>query len=226
MHRDREVDAEVVAIAREEGMRLHAHAEVRVAGLASTRAGIPLPRKTDPLPVLHPRWDLHGEPPGRPAIVSRNLDHLLGAFVGLREGDLDLALDILALSSARSRPRTCATEHIVAVGEPAVRGWSKEGAEEVGEPTRIVAERVFAGLSRVHVLEAAGPRGTSAPLRELLPLGADRVISLSLVGIAEDFVSLVDLLEALLGVRLFVDVWVVLARGLSVGLLDVAGGGP
>src|SRR5438445_9763770 len=147
---------------------------------------------------------------------------MLGALVGPREGDLDLALDILAVSSARSRPRTCSTEHIVRVGEPAVRGLSKEGAEEVGEPTRIVAERVFARLSRVHVLEAAGPRGTSAPLRELLPLGSDRVISLSLVGIAEDFVSLVDLFETLFRVRLFVDVRVVLACELSVGLLDVA----
>src|SRR5438105_4952585 len=204
-------------------MRLHAHAEVRVARRTPTRAGIPLSRKADPLPVLHPRWDLHGESPGWPAVLSRDLDHLLGALVGLREGDLDLALDVLTLSGARSRPRTGATEHVVRVGEPAVRGLSKEGAEEVGEPTRIVAERVFAGLPRVHVLETAGPRGTSAPLRELLPLGADRVISLSLVGIAEDFVSLVDLLEAPLGVRLLVDVWVVLARELSVGLLDVVG---
>src|SRR5438876_2914177 len=206
-------------------MRLHANAEVRVAGRTSAHAGIPLPRKADPLPVLHPRRDLDGESPGRPAVLSRNLDHLLGALVGLRESDLDLALDILALSSARSRPRTCATEHVVRVGEPAVRGLSKEGAEEVGEPTRIVAERVLARLSRVHVLEAAGPRGTSAPLRELLPLGSDSVISLSLVGIAQDFVSLVDLLEAPLGVRLLVDVRVVLTRELPVGLLDVVGRG-
>src|SRR5437773_546074 len=70
MHRDREVDAEVVAIAREERMRLHPNAEVRVPGRTSAHAGIPLPRKADPLPILHPRRDLHGESPGRPAVVS------------------------------------------------------------------------------------------------------------------------------------------------------------
>src|SRR5438477_410053 len=124
-------------------MRLHANAEVRVAGRTSAHAGIPLPRKADPLPVLHPRRDLDGESPGRPAVLSRNLDHLLGALVGLRQADLHLALDILALSGARSRPRTCATEHIVRVREPAVRGLSKAGAAEVGEPTRLLAERRF-----------------------------------------------------------------------------------
>src|SRR5207249_10127327 len=105
-------------------MRLHADAEVRVAGRTSARARIPLPRKADPLPILHPRRDLHGEPPGLPAVASCNLDHLLGALVGLRESDLDLALDILACSGARSRPRTCAPDHIVRVGAPAVRGRS------------------------------------------------------------------------------------------------------
>src|SRR5205085_117158 len=74
-------------------------------------------------------------------------------------------------------------------------------------------------------LYASGRVISTAPLRELLPLGTDRVVPLSLLGIAEDFVSLVDLFEALLRVRLLVDVRVVLACELSVGLLDVLGRG-
>src|SRR6266550_2073123 len=38
--------------------------------VAAARAGHPLPGKADPLPILHPRRDLHGESPGRPAVVS------------------------------------------------------------------------------------------------------------------------------------------------------------
>src|SRR5207302_6016499 len=82
--------------------------------------------------------------------------------------------------------------------EDGIRDFHVTGVQTCALPiSGIVAERTLAGLSRVHVLEAAGPRGTSAPLRELLPLGTDRVVPLSLLGVAEDFVSLVDLFEAL-----------------------------
>src|SRR5258706_9630336 len=151
------------------------------------------------------------------------MDDLLGPFVCLGQRDLDLALDIFALSRARTGPRTSATEQIVRIGEATVPSLAEEGPEEIGEPAGIVAKRILTGLPRVDVLESAGPGGTSAPLRELLPLRADRVIALALLGIAEDLVGLVDLFELFLRVRLFVDVRVVLARELSVGLLDVVG---
>src|SRR5207245_8239055 len=119
--------------------------------------------------------------------------------------------------------RTRAAEEVIRVGETTVPGLAEERPEEIREPAGVVAERVFAGLPRVDVLEAAGPGGTSAPLRELPPLRADRVVALSLLRIAEDLVGLVDLLDLLFRVRLLVDVRVVLACELSVGLLDVVG---
>src|SRR5207253_2367655 len=97
---------------------LHGAVEIPVP---AARPGHPLARKTNALAVLHPRRDLHGEPSRGLAVLARDLDHLLGPLVCLWEGDLNFALDILALSSTRSRPRTCATEHIVRVAEAAVR---------------------------------------------------------------------------------------------------------
>src|SRR3989454_3306437 len=225
VHRDRQIDAEIVAVAREERMRLHAYPEVRVAGRSTVHARIPLPRKPDALAVLDAGWDLHGEPSRGATVLARDLDHVLRALVGLGESDLDLALDIFALACSCAGARTRAAEEVIRIGETTVPGLAEERPEEVREPTGVVAERVFAGLPRVDVLEAAGPGGTSAPLRELLPLRADRVVALSLLGIAEDLVGLVDLLELLFRVRLFVYVRVVLACELSVGLLDVVGRG-
>src|SRR3989449_320716 len=86
--------------------------------------------------------------------------------------------------------------------------------------------RTPGGLTRVHVLEPARARRPCATApRKLLPFGTDRVVALALLGIGEDLVRLVDLLEALLGARVLVDVRVVLARELPVGLLDVVGRG-
>src|SRR5436309_4932497 len=148
------------------------------------------------------------------------MDDVLGAPVCLGQRHLDLALDVLASARARARP-SAPTEEVVGVGEAAVRGLTEQGAEEIREPAGVVAERAFAGLPRVYVFEPAGPGGTSAPLRELFPVGTDGVITLALLGVAEDLVGLIDLFEFLFRVRLLVYVRVVLARELSVGLLDV-----
>src|SRR2546422_798067 len=81
---------------------------------------------------------------------------------------------------------------LVHIADSAVARLPEECSEEVGETARI-AERVLAGLPRVHVLETARARRpcASAP-RELLPLGADRVVALALLRIGEDLVRLVD----------------------------------
>src|SRR5207253_10889272 len=55
----------------------------RSSDLTSGHAGIPLPRKADPLPILPPRRDLHGEPPGRPAVVDRKSTRLNSSHVAI-----------------------------------------------------------------------------------------------------------------------------------------------
>src|SRR4029077_718524 len=129
------------------------------------------------------------------AVVARDLDDVLGSLVCLGERHLDLALDIIALSRARARPCPCATEQIVRIAEPTVPRLAEERLKEIREPAGIVAEGVLAGLPGVDVLESASPGGTSAPLRELLPFRADRVVSLQFFRLAEDLVGLVDLFE-------------------------------
>src|SRR3989442_1749334 len=77
-------------------------------------------------------------------------------------------------------------KEIVGTAESPIGSLPEERSEEVGEPAR-VAERVLARLARVDVLEPARARGPCAgPSRVLLPLGADRVVALAFLGIAED----------------------------------------
>src|SRR6266849_3993270 len=111
------------------------------------------------------RYASPGSPPFTPglrAVLARDLDHVLGALVRLGQGDLDLALDVFALSCARACSRPRPAEKVVRLGKPAVPGLAEERSEEIREPAGVVAKGTLSGLARVHVLEPAGPRGASA----------------------------------------------------------------
>jgi hypothetical protein len=139
-----------------------------------------------------------------------------GAPVGLLQGDLDVDL----LVRAPAGP-----------GTPGAGTIAEEGREEVRE----AAVRVLAREPAVRAARAVRPRpGRSAgePLREVrpgvgidvgglgllvaLPVGPEAIVQLALLGVAQDLVRLVDLLEARLGLGVAgVDVGVVLARELA-----------
>src|SRR4030095_9240931 len=94
---------------------------------------------------------------------------------------------------------------------------------EFGERPRALELRA---AGRAHVVGPAEVRrSTVAGVRVPREVRADRVVLLALVGIGEDLVGLVDLLEALLGLGLLVHVRVVLPGELPVRLLDVLGRG-
>src|SRR5438132_6323851 len=208
MERDRKLDAQVVAVAREDRMRLHAHPQIRVAGRATVRARTSLTSQADALTVPHSGRDLHREPL-RPFAGPRDLDDLFAPLVRLGQGHIDLGLDILAGTRASSRPAAGAAEEILGlIREPAVGRLPEEGPEEIREAGLGVAERI-AG-ARIHVVEVAAGL-TAHALRVALPVRSDGVVPLALLGIGEDLVGLVDLLEAPLGLRLLVGVRVVLA---------------
>ena len=128
-------------------------------------------------------------------------DRHLRALDGLREGDLRLDLEIAALLRARAprEPRPAAAGRAAAAAVEEVR-------EDVAEPARVeAAEAAAAG--------GAPGRPEAAP-----------VVGLALLGIREQVVGLLDLLEALLGLLVVrVAVGVVLADQLAVGLLDLVG---
>src|SRR2546428_926339 len=62
VHRDWQIDAKIVAIAREERMWLHANPEVCVASSPTVRTGSALSCATDALAVFDPRRDLPRQP--------------------------------------------------------------------------------------------------------------------------------------------------------------------
>src|SRR5205814_4083551 len=229
VQRDRQLHAQVVAVTREEGMRLHAHAEICVARWTAVRAGRALAGEADALPVAHPRGNLHRQPARLSTVRGGDLDDVLSALVRLGQGDLDLPFDVLPLLRPGPRAGPPSTDEVVhrrAAPEATVRGVPKERAEEIGEVARGLAEGIAAGARRPVVDPMEVATGLAAhTLGVPLPIGPDRVVPLALLGIAEDLVGLIDLLEALLGLRLLVDVRVVLARQLPVGLLDVDGRG-
>src|SRR5438552_2575125 len=208
-------------------MRLHAHAEICVARWTAVRAGRALAGEADALPVAHPRGNLHRQPARLSTVRGGDLDDVLSALVRLGQGDLDLPFDVLPLLRPGPRAGPPSTDEVVhrrAAPEATVRGVPKERAEEIREVARGLAERIAAGARRPVVDPMEVATGLAAhTLGVPLPIGPDRVVPLALLGIAEDLVGLIDLLEALLGLRLLVDVRVVLARQLPVGLLDLAG---
>jgi hypothetical protein len=127
---------------------------------------------------------LHGEAPRR-------------SVKGVLERELDLVFDVASLSR---RPRPRATSSL-GTAEAA----AEEGVEEVGERIGVTEQRLH--LLGRHRAEASGrPTGSVAPRRPGLraagtgllvhpPVRAQLVVLASLLGIAEHFVGLVDLLE-------------------------------
>src|SRR3954471_136543 len=105
------------------------------------------------------------------------------------------------------------------------------GLRPAGARLRAAAEQVAQDVAEAAGLEAAEAalaRGPAAPRPAAAPAGAEEdpaaVVLLALVGVAHDVVGRLDLLEALLGLRVVrVAVRVVLARELAVGLLDLVG---
>src|SRR5205085_1313040 len=142
------------------------------------------------------------------AVFRSDLDDVLGALVGLGQRDLDLAFDVFPLPRASSRAPAPAEKivHRRVAAETAVRLTSEQRPEEIGEVAGGIPEGIAAGAGRSVIGPAEVPTRLASlsthALRVSLPVRADRVVALALLGIAEDLVGLVDLLELLLGLGL------------------------
>ena len=123
-------------------------------------------------------------------------DLLFCAEGGLLKGDFHPLADVLTPCGGVG----------AAAGGPSA---AEEAAEQVAQVAEIAesAEGIAAGGACVEIRVYAGK--------------AELVIAGALVGIGEDLVGLVDLLEFGLGVRLVVDVGVILGRQLAVCPLDL-----
>ena len=147
-----------------------------------------------------------------------------------------------AATSSSVRSTVPSTSAPGALSAPRPKSSSKPAAARRPPPARARAEaaarrpRRWCGRSP---RSRRGPRRSKStappPARPRPPAAAagtsaqsepERVVALALVGVGEDLVGLVDLLEARLGLRVaLVDVGVVLARQLAVGGLDLLGRG-
>ena len=165
---------------------------------------------------------------GRAQLRALELDRPASALAGLLEGDLHLGLEVVAPRREAHASTTTPTESgrtEVDIGSPpGPAGSAAEIAEEHSEELREVAE--IAVAADVHPV-AAALRTTPwrarswETVRVAGPVRPQLVVAPPLLGIREDLVGLVDLLEALGGRSVSrVLVGVVLAGQAPVRLLD------
>ena len=177
------------------GMRPDVHPDEEVAPRTAVSAGAALPRRAHPGAVVDARRDLHLDSAW--PVRRAHVDCQRRAGVRLLEPDLGVAFDV---RPAPGHPAPSAT------GGRHIRLATEELLEEVAE-RRAVAEHpleLLGGHGPVAELIAAaeGVRSRLAgplPLLVLLPARTELVVLLALLGIAEDLVGLVDLLELVLG---------------------------
>src|SRR2546422_30918 len=157
---------------------------------------------------------------GGAGLVQLERERLARAVERLVQRDLDARLDVLAAPPtpgpraaaaeegfAAAAPESNPTAAGLAGARPARSEVAEDRAEEVGE------------VSGVPVLDRETARLlTRGLLRIALPVGTEGVVATALLGVGQDLVRLVDLLEAC--VLTFVDVGMVLTGELPVRGLD------
>src|SRR5579864_4121479 len=237
-HRHVDRGGDVVAVAREDRVGLDLHAEVQVAA-------VPRACPADALAAADPRRDRDVERARGLPVGGGDRHRPLGAAERFFERDLDGALDVpgrrllgllrglllpeqlleIDAPGAAPRPRAAAARAGAEdpLAEPAAAEPAEELLEELTELSRVAA--------RVHAKRAAVPAAACAragAAQDLFPPAAvlaqfqDLVVLRPALGVVQNLVRLVDLLEARLGVLLVagVDVGMVLPRQLPERLAD------
>ncbi len=217
--RERKIVGEIAAFRLELRMLRKFHPQEQIARARAAVPRLPLPREADFLPfadtggnadVVSLRLGITGAPEG-------NLP--LGAVECLFKSHQDIGLDILpALGFLRKAHAATATaERIPSPAASAAKKLFEEIAEPRAAEMKILAPSTAAGRkshAAASPAPAAGRRRIACAAA--LPIRAKRVVFIPLLLVAENLVSLVDLLEFLLGL-LFVlgDIGVMHARELA-----------
>src|SRR3954452_13177941 len=210
--RHRQVDVEVAAIQPKARVPADAHAQEEVARGAAADARPALTGEPDALAVADAARDVDLEvapvaereapPPAARGLLERELELGLPVAAAHREA-------VEAAAAAPAAPSAAAEQALEEVVDVALAELDADVVEvaapaEALEPT---AARPAAA--------AAGPAAGASPgtlgLLRGAPVRAEAVVLGALLGVAEDLVGLGDLLEAVLGARLLVDIRVVLA---------------
>src|SRR4051794_24245324 len=214
--RHRQVDVEVAALPPKARVPADAHAQEEVARGAAADARPALAGEPDALAVADAARDVDLEvapvaereapPPAARGLLERELE--LGLLVAAAHREPVEA----AAAPAAAAPSAAAEQALEEVVDVAVA----ELDADVVEAAAPVEALVPAAARRT----AGGSPGALRLLRGA-PVLAEAVVLGALLGVAEDVVGLGDLLEAVLGARLLVDVRVVLAGEPPVGPADL-----
>src|SRR6185436_13138229 len=222
--RNRHARVEVASLALELRVRRLHDAQIEVACLGATRSLFAFAGDAHSGAVVQAGRNPHVDG----ALVAIVLDREAAccAVVEILEAEVDLLLDVAAGAGARARTALAASRSARARTSAA-----EEGLEEVGE--RVLAPEHLVHFFLRHRAVAAAAAATAeidvpaaralarieALARGLLvlpPVRAELVVLLALVGVAEDLVGLVDLLELRLGGLVArIDVRVMLAGQLA-----------
>ncbi len=148
---------------------------------------------------------------------SLQIERACTAAIGFLEIEIDPCMMVATRATARARTRRAPR------GTPKGRSSSKQRGEEVAEPALLLVglPEAAATCARPPELEAFRPSRRRAELLSGLPIAAELIVGSALLGVLQDLVSLLHLLEFLLGVRLLADVRVEFAREPAVCLLDL-----
>src|SRR5579884_1378881 len=246
---DRDVEVDVVALALPAIVVLHVDDQEQVAARTAAGPRRALAGEPDPLAVAHAAWDRHveslrladaagavtlradaiavgaGALAARTRVLDLQRDLLLPAFVRVVQGQLDRRFEIFAALRRGEPGRTGAAaaadpreEHVEEVGEPA----RPAGAAGTARSADVEIEAAEVGVLRLTV------RALLLGLaRRALPVRSEDVVLLALLGIAENLVRFLDVLELLFRGFLVVRirVRVPFPRELAVRALDVFLGG-
>src|SRR3954452_22544675 len=213
--RHRQVDVEVAAIQPKARVPADAHAQEEVARGAAADARPALTGEPDALAVADAARDVDLEvapvaereapPPAARGLLERELELGLPVAAAHREA-------VEAAAAAPAAPSAAAEQALEEVVDVALAELDAD-VVEVAAPA--------AALAPAAARPAAGASPGALGLLRGAPVRAEAVVLGALLGVAEDLVGLGDLLEAVLGARLLVDIRVVLAGEPPVGTADL-----
>src|SRR5215470_376291 len=222
---------EILTLALEVGMRRDADAQVQIAGGTTAAPGFAFARNTHTCVVANPG--------GNPDVdrvrttVQPHRQPAQGAVVDVFKSELELLFDVTPGAGARTPCALRAAAHIAT--ETGAGAATEKRLEEVGErapvtehlPHFLFGHRPVAAARRLAAeanvpLRLTAKAGAGGHVFVRTPIRAELVVLLAFLGITEDLVRLVDLLELRLGGFVaWIDVGMELARQLAERLLQI-----
>src|SRR2546423_13292926 len=206
---------QVIAFNRKIGMARQANAQKKIAAFSAACPRFALAGEPNPLPLVHTLRDLDLITFDLVGIPAPQRDLALRAVERLLERNHDVGFDV----AASLRPALPLTER-TATTETGLPPASEKRLKKIAETRAAEFEVDPAAVACRMAAEA--PAGLRVPSRRrlksarLIPVGAQFVVFLPLFRIAQDLVSLINLLKFLFRGRLvLVDVGMILARELS-----------